>query len=236
MMQENTTSNKSKAMSVKDSTVEKLKDNAKKMIEKSKSDFYELGDTLIAIKAMVGHSNFSKWLDEDVDFSHNLANKYMRVVENYDKDTAIKLGIRKAYSLLKIKKEERKKFIEDHDVYKLSCSKLEELIKLNTSNDAPRINKGRSFVKNIDKFTSNLSSDIDEFVKYKLVAKDDDLSIINDNKEIFDKLVELNDLIKSVKLKNYSSIELEADATDYEYTNDGYYDYISNEYHNSSGF
>ena len=30
MMQENTTSNKSKAMSVKDSTVEKLKDNAKK--------------------------------------------------------------------------------------------------------------------------------------------------------------------------------------------------------------
>lgn len=260
MSQENITVNKSKstkASTVKDATVEKLKDNAKKLIEKSQADWYEIGDTLITIKSLVGHSKFSKWLDEEVDFSHNLANKYMRVAENYDKETAIKLGIRKAYLLLKIDEINREKFIDDNDAYNLSCVKLEELVKkLDTNKGASKSkNKGRFFVKNIDKFTKDLSNKIDEFIEYKSIAEADDLNIINNNKDIFDKLLELNDLIKLVKSKSDLSIESKPDEpniqevdtlTEYnleygkldkdieEYNDNGYYDPETNKYYSSN--
>ena len=245
--EKSTKTNKTKATTVKDSAIEKLKDTAKELIQKSEKNYYELGDTLIHLKLMLGHNNFSKWIDEEVHFSHNLANKYMRVVENYDQDTAIRLGIRKAYLLLKINKENRMKFIEDNNAYALSCSKLEELVKLSTSNDdAPRTTKGRYFVRNIDKFTSDLSSKIDEFIEYKLVAKDDDLKIINDHIEIFDKLIEFNDFIKSSKSKNDLEEDLvvksdaqTVDNSEYrnpniEFEEDNYYDSMPSSYYESS--
>lgn len=204
------TINKS-TISVKESTLQKLKENATSLIKQSQRSFYELGDTLIIIKSMIGHNKFSKWLEDEVDFSHNLANKYMRIAENYPEEQAIELGVRKAYALLSLKKDDRDKFLKDHDVPKMTCSELEKMIKeMKGSKTTDNKVKAKNFIRNIDSFKKDLSSKIKAFIQYKDEADEVSLNIIRENQDIFDFLEKFNALTNPEIVNN-------SETPDYKY-------------------
>lgn len=79
MSKETSTITKS-TISFKESVIKELKKNAVNLIKINQKNFYELGILLIIIKSMVGHSNFYKWLESKVNFSHNMANKFLKII------------------------------------------------------------------------------------------------------------------------------------------------------------
>ena len=202
--------------SVKKSLLNDLKENAKKLIAKSEKNYYELGETLNTIKALTDHSKFSKFLEEEIDFSHNLANKYMRIASSYTEDQAVRLGVRKAYALLSLKEDIKEKFLKDHDVYNMTCKQLdEELKKLKNDKNVYEKGKAKNFIRNIESFKKNLSVKITSFSQYKYDLDSDLNELINENKEIFDKLEELNALIcKSFNSNDEVNVDND-DAHDY---------------------
>lgn len=194
-------SNKNKQISesitkAKDSLVIKTKEEVKSLLKRKEQIFYDLGESLNVIKSLTKHSEFTKFIEDEIDFSHNLANKYMRIASNYSREEAISLGVRKATALLSLDKKTRIKFMEKHDVASMKCDKLDELLKeLKEPKKVDELAKATRFVKNIDKFKEDLSKKISVFVRYRY---DIDDALIQENKAIFDKLEELNALITSV--------------------------------------
>jgi len=49
----------------------------------------EIGKRLIAAKKLVEHGDWSKWLDENFNLSHNAANKFMKIAERFGKTKLI---------------------------------------------------------------------------------------------------------------------------------------------------
>lgn len=206
MLKEKNTINKSTTKSFKESMVSELKEKVVNIIKINQKNYYELGSSLILIKSLVGHSNFAKWLEEDIDFSHNLANKYMRIASNYSEEQAIELGVRKAYSLLSLKEDDRNKFLKDHDVRKMTCSELDEKLKeVKGHKVIDEKVKARNFIKNIDTFKQDLSKKISVFTQYKDEVDADSVNLIRENQDIFDKLEELNALINSKNINNHET-------------------------------
>lgn len=188
-----------KTISTKESLLNTLKEDAKSLLRKKNETYYRLGDTLNTIKALMDHSKFSDWLEKEIDFSHNLANKYMKIAANYSEEEAIKLGVRKAYSLLKLKKDERDKFLESHDVVSMTCAELDSILKQMKTCAVDEKSKVTRFIKNIDSFKKDLSSKISSFTQYKDNLDEQSIYLIKENQAIFDKLEELNELINSAK-------------------------------------
>ena len=147
---------------------------------------------------------------DEIDFSHNLANKYMRIALNYSKEEALQLGVRKATSLLSLDQKTRNKFLEENDVITIKCDKLDELLRALKGGKKPQSEKAKakSFVKNIDSFKKDLSNKITLFSKYRYEIDD---SLIEENKDIFDKLEELNDLINSKSVDDIDKSTIEVD-------------------------
>lgn len=215
-------SNKIKSVNetaTKESLLIGLKENVKSLLRKKDETFYDLGESLNIIKALTAHNEFSKFIKDEIDFSHNLANKYMRIASNYSKEEALALGVRKATSLLSLDKETRTKFLKENDVPNIKCDKLDDMLKElkggKKSQDEKA--KARSFVKNIDKFKKDLSNKIGLFSKYKYEM--DDL-LMEEDKEILDKLEELNNLINAKSVNIDESIQEEVTTTSYDIIDD----------------
>lgn len=180
-----------------------LKENAKSLITKKDRTYYQLGDTLNTIKSLMKHSEFTNWLEKEIEFSHNLANKYMKIALNYDEETAVNLGVRKAYSLLSLKDDVRNEFLEKHDVANMTCSELDKLLKeMKPKSNSNEASKVKRFIKNIDSFKNDLSNKISNFTQYKNDLDEESINLIKENQVIFDKLEELNELISNAKYSN----------------------------------
>ena len=207
----NKNDNKLSTSSVKDITLETLKKNAVSLIEKSNQNFYKLGDTLNTIKALMEHKSFSLWLNEEVDFSHNLANKYMKIASTLKEDDAVKFGVRKSYALSSLSKDQRDEFIKNNDVKSMPCSELEKKIResknLNCDSSNKNDNsKAESFIKNISKFSQDLSKKITAFTNYKDAANEKYSDLISEYKEVFDILEQLNLAIKDINENSKDAI------------------------------
>lgn len=91
----------------------------------------EIGKRLIEAKEQVGHGEWGKWLQENVEYSQSTANRLMQIYNEYGTNSAAlhNLSYSKAIALLGMEAEEREAFMEDNDVENMSSRELQKLVK-----------------------------------------------------------------------------------------------------------
>lgn len=91
----------------------------------------EIGRRLIEAKEMLPHGEWSGWLENNVDYSTSTANNLMQIYNEYGDDPQSLGGLSytKAVALIGIEKEERQRFVEEHDVEGMSSRELQKVIK-----------------------------------------------------------------------------------------------------------
>lgn len=99
----------------------------------------EIGRRLTEAKSMVNHGEWGKWLENSVSYSQSTANKLMRLFEEYgakltdgkdslNSESIPNLSYTQAIILLGIPEEERKSFMEEHDVASMSTRELKQAV------------------------------------------------------------------------------------------------------------
>lgn len=101
----------------------------------------EIGRRLVEAKEIVGHGEWSNWLEKSVDYSQRTANDLMRIFNEYgssqisllgdnlNSQTYANLSYSKALALLGIPKEEREEFVKENNVDDMSTRELQKAIK-----------------------------------------------------------------------------------------------------------
>lgn len=105
------------------------------------SNLIEIGRLLVEAKSMVSHGEWGRYLEEKVDYSQSTANNLMKLYQEYgdnqesffgtlqDSQTFGNLSYTQALALIALPAEERKEFVETHDVADMSTRQLEQAIK-----------------------------------------------------------------------------------------------------------
>jgi hypothetical protein len=97
----------------------------------------EIGKRLLEAKEIVGHGNWTKWLEEEVDYSQRTAQNLMKIYEEYgpqmlknpNSQSIANLGYTQAVAMLKLDFEERENFVLENNVDEMTIKQLEEAIK-----------------------------------------------------------------------------------------------------------
>lgn len=98
----------------------------------------KIGKLLFEAKAMVEPGGWTKYIEEELPFSHSWANNYMKLYKEYgndqismfgDSQTFANLRPTQALALLAIPAEERAEFVEQNDVESMSTRQLQQAIK-----------------------------------------------------------------------------------------------------------
>ena len=97
----------------------------------------QIGERLQEAKDMAGHGNFGQWCQENLNYSQDTAQKFMKLAREYGgqnnvlANTAMSrnFSISNALSLLKVPEEDREQFVEEHQVEDMTNKELEEEIR-----------------------------------------------------------------------------------------------------------
>lgn len=98
----------------------------------------EIGRLLFEAKAMVEPGGWSKYIEEELPFSHSWANNYMKLYKEYgsdqtslfgDSQTFMNLRPTQALELLALPAGEREAFVQENDVADMSTRQLRQAIK-----------------------------------------------------------------------------------------------------------
>ena len=97
----------------------------------------QIGQRLQEAKEKVGHGNFGDWCKENLNYSQDTAQKFMKLAKEYGDDssflantaTSRNFSISNALSLLKLPEEDREKFVEEHPVEDMTNKELEREIR-----------------------------------------------------------------------------------------------------------
>lgn len=97
----------------------------------------QIGERLQEAKELAGHGNFGQWCQENLNYSQDTAQKFMKLAREYGgqnnvlANTAMSrnFSISNALSLLKVPEEDREKFIEEHPVEDMKNKDLEDEIR-----------------------------------------------------------------------------------------------------------
>ena len=93
----------------------------------------EIGRLLFEAKSMVEPGGWSKYIEEELPFSHSWANNYMKLYKEFGSDqtsifsnsqTFLKLRPTQALELLALPTEDREAFVQEHDVENMSTRQL----------------------------------------------------------------------------------------------------------------
>lgn len=93
----------------------------------------EIGRLLFEAKSMVEPGGWSKYIEEELPFSHSWANNYMKLYKEFGSDqtslfsnsqTFLKLRPTQALELLALPSEDREAFVQEHDVENMSTRQL----------------------------------------------------------------------------------------------------------------
>lgn len=97
---------------------------------------FEIGKRLVEAKDLVDHGEWGRYLETEVSYSQDTANKYMKIYREYgvngtfvNSDTLRNLDFSKAYKLLAIPADQREAFAQENDVANKSTRELDRLIK-----------------------------------------------------------------------------------------------------------
>lgn len=98
----------------------------------------EIGRLLFEAKAMVEPGGWSKYIEEELPFSHSWANNYMKLYKEYGSDQTslfggesqafMNLSPTQALELLALPAEDREEFVETHDVEEMSTRQLRQAV------------------------------------------------------------------------------------------------------------
>lgn len=98
--------------------------------EKAGTAILDIGRRLIDAKALLPHGEWLPWLTERVEFSERSAQNLMRLAREWSNPQALAdLGATKALTLLALPREERERFLEEHNVIDMSARQLETVIR-----------------------------------------------------------------------------------------------------------
>lgn len=98
--------------------------------EKAGTAILDIGRRLIDAKALLPHGEWLPWLTERVEFSERSAQNFMRLAREWSNPQALAdLGATKALTLLALPREERERFLEEHNVIDMSARQLETAIR-----------------------------------------------------------------------------------------------------------
>lgn len=101
----------------------------------------EIGRRLVEAKQLIHHGEWSKWLQESVNYSQRTAQNLMKIFDEYAADQITlldnniksqafaNLGYSQALALLELPDEEREKFVEENDINDMSTRELQKSIK-----------------------------------------------------------------------------------------------------------
>ena len=97
---------------------------------------FEIGKRLVEAKDLVGHGEWGQYLETEVAYSQDTANKYMRIYREYNiggaipnSDTFRNLDFSKAYKLLALPADQREAFAQENDIANKSTREVDRLIK-----------------------------------------------------------------------------------------------------------
>lgn len=157
----------------------------------------EIGRRLEEAKSVLPHGTWGAWLSVNFAFSHNTANNFMRLFNEYGSNqstlfgavpksqTFANLPYSKALQLLSLSEDEREQFVQDNDVEKMSVRELRQAIE-----DRDKENE------ELKKQAQNLNTRISEAERvteeYKEKAR-------TSEKEALDSILELTDVKNEVK-------------------------------------
>lgn len=97
----------------------------------------EIGRLLFEAKAMVEPGGWSKYIEEELPFSHSWANNYMKLYTEFgsdqtslfgDSQTYMNLRPSQALEIIRLPEGEREEFMETHDVESMSSRQLKAAI------------------------------------------------------------------------------------------------------------
>lgn len=97
----------------------------------------EIGRLLFEAKAMVEPGGWSKYIEEELPFSHSWANNYMKLYTEFGSDQTSLFGDSQAYmnlrpsqalEIIRLPEGEREEFMETHDVESMSARQLKAAI------------------------------------------------------------------------------------------------------------
>jgi chromosome segregation ATPase len=118
--------------------INSIKEQTRKMVI---ANSIEIGRRLVEAKSVVEHGQWSKWLEDSVEYSQSTANNLMRIFEEYGSDQIALFGnnansqalgnlsYTQAVALLGIPQDEREQFVEEHNLDKMSTRELQQAIK-----------------------------------------------------------------------------------------------------------
>lgn len=90
----------------------------------------EIGRRLVKAKELVPYGEWGLWLENKVDFSQSMANKFMKVAMEFsDSESIPKVGLSKLIMLTTVDPEERETFIEENPVEDMTTRELQQAIK-----------------------------------------------------------------------------------------------------------
>lgn len=97
----------------------------------------EIGRLLFEAKSMVEPGGWSKYIEEELPFSHSWANNYMKLYKEFgsdqtslfgDSQTFMKLRTTQALELIRLPREDREAFVEAHDVENMSTRDIKQAV------------------------------------------------------------------------------------------------------------
>lgn len=139
----------------------------------------EIGRRLVEAKEIVGHGEWSNWLEKSVDYSQRTANNLMKIFNEYgssqmsllgdnlNSQTYANLSYSQALALLGLPTEEREEFIKENNIEDMSTRELQAAIKekqkLQEQLKAKEeeVNKNKEKIKKYQEENKKIKSEID---------------------------------------------------------------------------
>lgn len=111
--------------------IDKITEEILKYKQQTAQNIIEIGKRLIKVKEALKHGDFTKWLEEKVDYTPKTAQKFMKIYKVFGKtNTPSFLSSEKLYLLTNLPEEDREEFINSNDIEKISVRELQKKIKV----------------------------------------------------------------------------------------------------------
>lgn len=189
--------------------VQTLTAEIKMLKQQTAQNIIEIGKRLIEAKESLPHGEWLPWLEKEVDFTRQTANRFMKVAEEFGNGTStLHLSTGHLFELLQLPAPEREDFIEENHVEEMTQRELRAAIKakkeaeekakqLETENIELKNQKPKEVIKTVEKevIPKDYHSLKDKIFKLEnnLESKATQLKRLEEDKQLLEKKVKLNE-------------------------------------------
>lgn len=105
-----------------------------KLKKETAQNIIEIGSNLSLVKLMLPHGEFTKYLEEKVDFTRQTANKFMKIADAHERGNGkstlqYEWGVEKLYLLTTIPDEKRDEIITEENIKDMTVKELKKKVK-----------------------------------------------------------------------------------------------------------